>query len=169
MQWSRLKTSVEARFAAAVGRRVQLRVTRYRHAHDGEGRGWITLDGEEVFDASTLRNYPAMSALDSALQDRGVSWQQAHRRARAQLEAEGIFTAWTFNQALEDYLRLSIEKALSSTNVLHRALAIIDGRLGKRRFRGLRLRKKEHDLIRRLYEVRGLAEGWLATGGGVAA
>jgi hypothetical protein len=161
MQWSRLKSAVEGRFAASVGRRVQLRVTRYRHTHDGEGRGWITVDREEVFDASSLRHFPTFSELNSALQRQGLGVTGAHRRARGQLEAEGVYTEWTFREALEEYLDLSIERALSSTNVLHRGLAMIDRRLGQRRFRAIRLREKDHSLVRRLYRFRGLAEEWL--------
>ena len=165
MQWSRLKSAVESRFAASLRRRVQLRVTSYRHAHDGEGRGWITLDREEIFDASTLRHYDTLTDLNSALQGQGLGYKKAHQRARTQIEAEGIFTEWTFWEALEEYLDLSIEKALSSTNVLHRALAMIDRRLGQRRFRALRLRRAEHPLVRRLYRARGSAEKWLRDGG----
>jgi hypothetical protein len=164
MRWSRLKTLIEGRFAASLHRRVQLRVTSYRHAHDGEGRGWITLDRKEIFDASTVRHYGAFSELNSALQEQGLGSTKAHRRARAQLEAEGVYTEWTFWEALEEYLDLSIVSALSSTNVLHRALAMIDRRLGQRRFRALRLRREDHSLVRQLYRARGLAEEWLRGG-----
>ncbi len=169
MQWSRLKAGVESRFATSMRRRVQVRVTSYRHAHDGEGRGWITLDRQEVFDASTLKHYGTFSELNSALSDQGLGRTKAHKRARAQLEGEGIFTEWTFWEALEEYLDLSIESALASTNVLHRALAMVDRRLGQRRFRALRLSDKNHELVRRLYRERGLAEGWLRGDGEVAA
>src|SRR5688572_10633010 len=126
MQWSRLKAAVEARFAPSLRNRVELRATRYRHAHDGEGRGWITLDGVEIFEASTLKHFAVISALDSALQQRGMSWAKAHATARARLEAEGIFTQWTFYDALQEYLSLSFSKVLGSTSVVHRALAMID-------------------------------------------
>jgi hypothetical protein len=47
MQWSQMKKQVESFFAPSVAGRVELRSTSYRRSHDGEGRVWITLDGEE--------------------------------------------------------------------------------------------------------------------------
>ena len=39
---------VQDLFADSVKGRVEFRSTGYRHAHDGEGRYWITMDGEEI-------------------------------------------------------------------------------------------------------------------------
>src|SRR6476469_7554917 len=55
MQWSQLKKQVESRFAPSMAGRVELRTTSYRHTHDAEGRGWITIDKEEVHNFCTLR------------------------------------------------------------------------------------------------------------------
>lgn len=48
MRWSKLNQLVEDRMADSLQRRVEVHNARYRHAHDGEGRGWITVDKREV-------------------------------------------------------------------------------------------------------------------------
>jgi hypothetical protein len=53
-----------------------------------------------------------------------------------------------------------LRRALESTNVLIRALALIDRRLGRRRFEALRLARGEHDLVRLFQSLRVSAEGW---------
>jgi hypothetical protein len=49
IQWSKLKKKAEQFFAPSVAGRVQLRATRYRGAHDQTVRGYITVDGTEVW------------------------------------------------------------------------------------------------------------------------
>ncbi|NQT88950.1 hypothetical protein HQ560_19435, partial [bacterium] len=48
MKWSKLKSQVEGMFADSVRGRVRLHSTRYRKAHDQDGRAWITIDGREI-------------------------------------------------------------------------------------------------------------------------
>ena len=48
MRWTKLKQITEERFAPSVRDRVQVGVTRYRRAHDAEGRWDVTIDGVQV-------------------------------------------------------------------------------------------------------------------------
>jgi hypothetical protein len=174
MKWSQLKVRVEALLAESVKGRVAYYSTRYRHSHDSEGRGWITVDGVQILDMSTLRawadqhhraaaamGYPDKAGWDHWDQVRNDAnyWQRWHE-AEAERLAAGVFTAWDFNQALWDYHRMSLADALGSENVLIRAVAVVDGRLGKRRFQRLRPRPDEHPLVWALYRLRAEAEGW---------
>lgn len=54
MRWSKLKTKVESLFANPVQNRVKLHSTRYRGAHDQEGRGFITFDKKEIWSMCTI-------------------------------------------------------------------------------------------------------------------
>jgi len=64
MQWSKLKSRIERFFAASVSGRVEVRTTSYRHAHDWEGRGWITLDGEKIGNICTRKYWVERSRLE---------------------------------------------------------------------------------------------------------
>jgi len=44
MKWSKLKKQIEDKFCESLKRRVELRSTRYRRAHDHDGKGWFTVD-----------------------------------------------------------------------------------------------------------------------------
>jgi hypothetical protein len=57
-------------------------------------------------------------------------------------------------------LDLSIDQALTSPDPVHRALAMIDRRLGRRRFERLVLSANEHTWVRQLYGLRAAAEDW---------
>ena len=170
MQWSKLKKTVEALFAPSVAGRVELRFTNYRHVHDGEGRGWITVDKTEIHQFSTLEYYVESYKLASAIREINESsnfrdpeqrpgYLEASDQADDILLAQGIASQWWYVRSLQDYLQLSIDDALASENFLHRALAVLDRRLGKRRLKLLRLPSTEHGLVRRLLQVRLEAEG----------
>jgi hypothetical protein len=172
-----LKKAVESLFAGSVAGRVQLRYTNYRHVHDGEGRGWITVDKTEVHQFSTLEYYVESNKLAGAIAINGTTdWKdpdqcEGHREAKTQsddiLLGQGIATQYWYTRGLQSYLQLSVDEALASDNFLHRALAVLDRRLGKRRLRSLELAPTEHELVRHLLAFRRQAEG-LTAGDSVA-
>jgi hypothetical protein len=170
MQWSKLKTRVEAYFAPAVAGRVELRTTNYRHVHDGMGRGWITIDGREIHNFCTLRHWIERNALAAGIREANgaTDWTDpaqasAYYEAGAQtmeiLEKRGILCQGGFESALASYLTLSVDDALASDYLVHRALAVLDARLGKRRLRSIELRGDEQPLVRELLDFRCEAEG----------
>jgi hypothetical protein len=71
---------------------------------------------------------------------------------------QGVMTQAEAYRTLEAYLDLAIDDAMSSDNVLTRALAMLDGRLGKRRLRALRLAPDAHPLVRELFALRCAGE-----------
>jgi hypothetical protein len=77
MQWSKLKARVESFFAPAVAGRVELRTTNYRHVHDGAGRGWITIDGREVYNFCTQKYWVEGNALSEGIRtaNRATDWR----------------------------------------------------------------------------------------------
>ena len=142
MSWSRLKAKIEERFAPSLRDRVAVHFTSYRGAVSEAGRGWLLIDQSELpLAAIQLFNAP---------------------------RAPGQHDHWTFHDALVAYLDLRLEDALRAAEPLHRALAMIDRRLGRRRFEALRLAPDEHPWVRQLYELRGSAEHWRASVGGAA-
>jgi uncharacterized membrane protein len=56
MQWSKLKQVIEGKFAGSLRGRVAVFSTRYNKPSTSSGRAWITIDGEEVVNLSTLES-----------------------------------------------------------------------------------------------------------------
>lgn len=137
MKWSKLKQQVEALFADEVRGRIELRTTRYSKSHDGFGRSWITVDGREIVNMS---NY--LRCADDRDADGNPDRFQA-----------GVFTGYDLPDAMREFLTLSIDQALASSNPLVRGLAVLDRRAGTRRL-GRIDATKEAILIRELLEIR---------------
>jgi hypothetical protein len=169
MQWSKLKQLVRERMATSVAGRVDFHCARYRHASDGDGRCWITVDGREVADFCEFRASAAyrrmaaqLRAASGAVDYRDSAQRDAYREAGQQaveiVHRQGLYNQREFYQALEHYLSLSVDDALVSPVLPIRALAVLDRRLGKRRLRALRLDGGEHALVRALFALRCEAE-----------
>ncbi len=134
MAWSQLKAKVEERFAPSLARRVSIHLTSYRRAVSAGGRGWLLVDQEEIPLAS--------------IQPFGAG------------RHPGQHDEWSLHEALAAYLNLSIADALRAEEPVHRALALIDRRLGRHRFEELELPAGGNPLVLRLYRLRAEAEGW---------
>ena len=170
-RWSQLKQKIEERFCPALKGRVEPRSTRYPKSAEpwfhGGGRGYITLDGAEIFNMATHSHLHQL--LDLQRESSATQSRDRYDYAIEHMGVEGKYTQFTFYHALDQYLSLSIEKALDSSDVLIRALALIDRRLGKRRFVRLPVPgETEHELVRRFYDLRAQAEGWRRSDGAVA-
>lgn len=176
MKWSQLKKRVESLFADAVEGRVALRTTRYRKAHDGMGRAWITLDGREVVNmcsyATELAHWREARRLqhetgctDYRNPEHMSGYYAAYDEAKETLRRSGVFSPHEFHQALFDYLNLSIEKILASPDPITRAVGMLDRRVGIRRLALVDI-EHEHPLVRRLHEFRCEAEAATTHPGG---
>jgi hypothetical protein len=161
--WSRLKLKVEALFAPSVRDRLAIHMTSYHGSNSETGRAWITVDGQEI-PLTDFRHYYAYADRASEIQNQIAPGSPYDRRAwnqaATEYAAKGAYFQWSVHDDLADYLRLSIAAALESAHVLHRALVMVDRRLGKRRFEARPLRPNEHSLVVRLQALRGEAEGW---------
>jgi len=164
MQWSKIKRRAESLFAASGKGRVELRTTNYRHASDWEGRGWITLDGTEIASFCTFKYWIARGEASESIQEAlGREGERAVMdRAQAQavenLHQAGVLSQDSFELAIQEYTSLTIDDALASPHLIHRALAVLDRRMGKRRLTTTRLQPDEHPLVRRLFQFRCAAE-----------
>ena len=163
MSWPRLKKKIESLFAASVRGRLAIHMTSYRGANAEAGRAWITVDGKET-QLTDFRNYYTYTRRALEIQREaapgssydGPSWDQAE----TEYGGEGSYFQWSVHWALTSYLQLSINAALDSPHVLHRAFALVDRRLGRRRFEARLLDSDEHHLVIQLQALRAEAEGW---------
>lgn len=169
MKWSKLKQRVEACFADSVRGRVEVWTTRYRHAHDAVGEGWITVDKERVHSMGTLTYWKELHSGSARLQAERrcqdpedpaqiVGCLAVNGETEKMLEETATLSLWSFNDALFEYLNLPIDPILNSDKTIIRALGMFDRRLGKRRLRGLNM-DGEQELVRHFYGIRCEVEG----------
>jgi hypothetical protein len=171
MKWSKTKKAIEELLADSVKTHVQFHMTRY-----GPGlsfmmaRAWITWDRQEVVNMSNadwlLETYALERQIravngttdfkDPAQRD---GYYLAHVEAKAIIQQRGILSRFQFEESVEEYLGLSIETALQSGNPIIKAMAMFDGRVGKRRLAQLGPAATDHPLIRLFYTLRCKAEG----------
>jgi hypothetical protein len=159
--WSKLKKTVESLMADSVKEHLGVHLTRY-----GSGdtfimnRAWVTWDGQEISTFSTIRWLNARNSLASQISEDNEPRMHYEHFAQAEdlLAQRGLYPCERFLAALEKYVSLSVEDALNSSDVLIRAWAIFDRRLGKRRLRAMSLEQDALEFERRWYQLRCEAE-----------
>jgi hypothetical protein len=159
MRWSKVKKLVEESFADSIKRRVKVFSTRYECSC---GRGWITVDGKEIADLSTMLSgliYRCVyheSSNTPYLKHQAVAVED---RADGKLVERGEFSRFDLHLACWDYLHQSLNDSLASENPLIKSLAVLNAKVGKGRL--LKLKKEElHPLTRSLLDFRISAEGF---------
>ena len=164
MQWSKLKSLVEARIAGSLRRRVSLHQARYRYTREEVGRVWISIDGRDAASFATGAALPAIRAEAARLMDEQADPGSPAAYGRATSDAveavrrAGVYSDQDALAELEAYLSLPIEAALASESPLQRALAVLDARVGKRRLRALAHAPDVHPLVRTALALRCEAE-----------
>ena len=146
MRWSKLRSLVKEGFADSIRSRVDIQSTRYGSCSCGHA--WITLDGEVIANFCTRAHYLA-----------SAGWPKAGTTPRHQFAEYGEFSRQDAYQACWEFVHsLSIEAALADPDPLVQTLAVMDGRLGKRRLVHLDS-ARFHPLASVLLGVRREAEG----------
>jgi hypothetical protein len=153
MKWSKLKKLVEDTFAESVKGRVHIYSTHYRCTC---GRGWITVDGEELVDLSTMLSgliyrcvYHEATKTD-CVTHAAVPYAQ---RKPGNLVEPAEFSRFDLHGACWEYVHSSVSDSLNSNNPLIASLAVLNARVGKGRLRKLS-EKNLHPLTRALLDVR---------------
>ena len=162
MKWSKLRHQVESMFAESVKGRVGLHSTRYRTMHDHDGRSWITIDGKEILNMALWWKWEDafwkwMGPRADGMAPYGQEYDQQMRRAKKELARESFFWQEDLGDAMHEYLSLSIDEIVYSSNVIIRAIGMLDARFGKRRLKNLDV-SNEPDLVKVLYAFRCHAE-----------
>jgi hypothetical protein len=157
MRWSKVKKLVENSFAESVAGQVKIYSTHYQCSC---GRGWITINGKELVDFSTMlsgkvygyiyhENTNTICARHSAVKD--------EERTSDKLIEDGEFSRFDLHIACWDYLHQSIKDSLESKNPLIKSLAVLNAKVGKNRL--VNLAKQDlHPLTLALLDFRLQAE-----------
>jgi len=144
MRWSKLKQLIEERFASPAQGRVHVHATRHHKWAECISRGWITIDGEEIYEASTGRARVQEYRKYEAKRDGRVDDQ----------DDEEIETAgWEFARFLFEYLSMKPAAAFESGEPILQAMAVLDKRTGKRALDKMK-GKSLHPLVARVFALR---------------
>ena len=156
--WNEMRHKLEKEYLAdSLRGRIQYFVTRYRKSHDQEGRAAILLDGKEVLQGN-FYNYYLKSGYLPPEDPRHNGWDFCTVDGSA-LDL-GMFDQLSFFRAFSEFDNQSIEKSMSSDNLLVRIFSILDRRVGKRRLLAMKEQmRREPQYLQFFFCVRAEAEG----------
>lgn len=177
LRWSKTKALVEKLLNEKLKKRIGIHATSYNVNMGVQRRIWITLDSEEILNASSA----------NFLMEHDKLWGQVKKKTNKPypeclyecypefvgrvhdmdysmliLEQRGILNVDRVYDALVEYPNVGIESALNSENNIIRALAMFDKRVGKRRWQRLVVDSNNHPLVAKFYRIRCVAEGLAA-------
>lgn len=158
MKWSKVKKLVESSFAPSVKGRVQIYSTHYQCSC---GRGWITVDGEELVDLSTMLTGTIYKCAYHEATNTDCLTHPAVRDEQRQpgnLIEAGEFSRFDLHEACWEYLHTSVGDSLISRHPLIVSLAVLNAKVGKGKLKRMAAGRL-HPLVRALLEFRLAAEG----------
>ena len=131
--WAEVRKTLEQNLLCdSLKGRVRYFTTRYRKAHDQTGRVCILVDKKEVinmpFYIEDCRHFEASVRSKAATQ----MYKDNLKDVFIEYAEQGLFYPGDFGIALNEYLSVNINDAISSDNLLVRMLAVMDRRVGKR-------------------------------------
>ncbi len=133
--WSKTKKHLQSFLCTSLKDRVDYFCSNYR-IHDGIGRTYITVDGNEVYNMCTLK-------------------RDYYRQPK-----EGVYSQVEFIEAVNEYLNSPKEALIKSDNTLIKILVILDRRVGKRTLENMHNTiTTEEEIVQYFYKLRCDAEG----------
>jgi len=133
-------------------------------------RGWITFDGKEIANFSTVEWMMQHEDLAGQIRDinqytdvtnpeQKTGYYLAEDQAEEILLRMGVFSRDQFYDSLEEYAQLPIDAALNSQNQIIQGLALLDRRFGMRRLKAMKLPESAIEFLKTCHRIRSEAEG----------
>jgi len=156
MRWSKVRKLVEESFADSVKGRVAVHTTQTRsgmpYACDC-GHGWLTIDGESITHFHTHLSYDIHRTPYHESTDTAAAWRRNtdlpgqkrtstfsthpavsdEDRMPGNLSEPGEFSRYDLALSCWKYLHTSLQESLDSPSPIIRALAMLNGKVGRQR------------------------------------
>jgi hypothetical protein len=154
MQWSKLRSHLREFVAPSLRKRVDFHLITYRKLSELANEFLVTIDGEKVFSASTSRHLHAEYFVTrrSGLLAQGDGPDP--QKVEDSLTRREIHAPTDITSSIRTYFDLDPQIALTSTDPILKALAIIDRRIGSRTLKSIELPENEHSLVKVFYALR---------------
>ncbi|MEQ1559808.1 MAG: hypothetical protein ABL933_12825 [Methyloglobulus sp.] len=155
MKWSKLKQLVEDGFAPSLKGRVHIYSTAYQCSC---GRGWFTIDGEEIADLSTMLSgsiYPAVNHEATNTRCAKHPAVPMSDRTPGKIVEPGEFSRFDLHKACWEYIHnIGPDRSLLSNNPLIVALSVLSEKIGTRKLKLMAKNSDLHPLVKKLLEFR---------------
>lgn len=149
-------------------KRIDFHVTSYHRAHHQVGEAWITVDGDKVLGAGYCKWWKAFREALQQTQEKptgsrflavqhGAYITTFTPETEALVMEREVYETGFFLKSFRDFPNLSLDAALASGNHFIRALAMIDRRLGRRRFDEIKIRPDDPTIVKLFYALRAEA------------
>lgn len=132
--WSGIRKKLETEYLApSLQGHIQYYATSYSRSPDHEGRAAIRYDGKEIIKGCYYNNwikadlFPKDEKYEKRMKEEFAFMDDAALRL-------GIFDQRCFYNTFAEFDQQSIEMSLKSENLIVRIFAVLDRRVGKRRF-----------------------------------
>lgn len=138
MQWSQLKKRVEDNLADSVKGKIEFFTTAYRKPNSSTGRGWITIEGEEIINFSTMDSgYVYGRIYNETTPDNKMRYATHEKinpeeRGEGRLTEKGEFSRFDLHICMFESLNMTVNQMLEHESPIIQSLGIIDRRTGKR-------------------------------------
>ncbi|MGP8252912.1 MAG: hypothetical protein ACLQHF_12830 [Terracidiphilus sp.] len=154
MQWSKLRSHLLEFVAPGVRKRVDFHLINYRKLSELANEFLVTIDGVRVFSASTSRHTIAQYVETRTTGLLAYGDGPDPKKVEDTLTQRETHAPVDITSSIRTYFDLDPHIALTSTDPILRALAMIDGRIGKRTLKSIELPEDEHSLVKILYALR---------------
>ena len=135
MRWSKLKQLVEANFAPSLKGRIALHSTVYGDSTCGHA--WLVLDGDVIANFCSRAHYNRFGFILAPPEGYALTGEQARRHA-GQMVDYGEISQQDIYAACWAYVHdMNFDEALASDDAFIQSLAVLDRRLGKRRYKAV--------------------------------
>jgi hypothetical protein len=154
MQWSKLRSHLRGFVAPEVRKRVDFHLINYRKLSELANEFIVTIDGQKVFAASTTRHNIATYVKERTTRLVSHGDGPEPNEFEKSLMRREIHAPQDITSSIRTYFDLEPRIALSSSDPILKALAMIDKRIGKRTLKAIELADDEHSLVKSLYALR---------------
>jgi hypothetical protein len=138
MKWSKLKKRVEENLADSVKGKVEFFTTAYRKPNSINGRGWITVEKEEIVNFSSKDSafiygrYYNETTPDNKRRHATHDKIDPIEREEGRLTERGEFSRFDLHICMFESLNMTVAKMIEHDSPIVQSLGILDKRTGTR-------------------------------------
>ena len=138
-----IKKRVEGNLAKSVKGKVEFFTTAYRKPNSSSGRGWITVEGKEIINFSTMDSGSIYGPVYNETTPDTKKRYATHvkispeERTEGQLSERGEFSRFDLHICMFESLNMLPTAMLEHESPIVQALGILDKRIGKRTLKKL--------------------------------